>query len=243
MSPINHIHKTSISDTVYNQMMEMIISGQWTVGSKIPSENELKDQLGVSRNTVRSTIGRMSALGLLESRQGDGTFVKKLDLTFYLNIFIPSMLLEERDSLKLLEFERGLQIESARLACERRTDAQLERLEAYVDKMETYRHSNHDLYLQNDLDFHVLICEMSANDLYLTCMQTLRGLLYYTLGQIVDRYDSNFSIQYHRSIAQAIRQRDQKAVTHLMSAHMDDVLNKSRTIMGISSTNNTTADS
>ena len=234
MPSINPIRKTSVSDTVYRQMMEMIVSGQWEVGSKIPSENELKDQLGVSRNTVRSTISRLSALGLLESRQGDGTFVKKLDLTFYLNIFFPSMLLEERDTLKLLEFERGLQIESARLACERRTVEQLERLEVFVVKMEEYCHSDHDRYLKNDLDFHVLVCEMSFNDLYLKSMQTLRGLLYYALGQIVDRYNSNISIQYHHAIVQAIRQRDQKSVTHLMAEHMDDVINKRRAIAGMS---------
>ena len=136
------------------------------------------------------------------------------------------MLLEEHNTLKLLEFERGLQIESARLACQRRTDEQLAALDAYLEQMVLYAKKDHDRYLANDLDFHVLICEMSRNELYIKSMKVMRGLLYYALGQIVEHHDSAVSIQFHRDIAAALRARDVRLATHLMADHMDDVLHK-----------------
>ena len=91
---------------------------QWPPDSKIPSENELRSSLSVSRDTVRERLG---ALGLLESKQGKGTFVRKVDVGFYLNLVVPSLFLDEHDSVNILQFMKAIQAESVRFACRKAT--------------------------------------------------------------------------------------------------------------------------
>ena len=68
----------NVVESIYNKMVESITSAQWSLpGSKIPTENELAKTYQVSRSSVRQAISRLKALGLLESRQGSGTVIKK----------------------------------------------------------------------------------------------------------------------------------------------------------------------
>ena len=62
MSDFKNLKKEHISEDVFSQMLERITSGEWPQGSKIPSENELREAMGVSRDTVRQAIKRMCAL-------------------------------------------------------------------------------------------------------------------------------------------------------------------------------------
>ena len=69
---LSTIRKRNISNEVYGRFMNAIASGEWAPGSKIPSENELASTLGVSRVSVRSALHKLTSLGLVESRQGEG---------------------------------------------------------------------------------------------------------------------------------------------------------------------------
>nr|WP_094551660.1 galactonate dehydratase [Petroclostridium xylanilyticum] len=77
MGKIKSIQKKNVVDEVYAQMKELIVNGDWEPDSKIPSEHELAKSFNVSRNTVRSAIQKLSAIGVLITRQGQGTFVCK----------------------------------------------------------------------------------------------------------------------------------------------------------------------
>ena len=79
----NHAHqlkRKSISDQIFDILKEKIISNQWKPGDKIPSETELAASFGVSRLSARTAIQRLSALGLVEIRVGDGTYIKDYPL-------------------------------------------------------------------------------------------------------------------------------------------------------------------
>ena len=96
------ISKRNISDVVYEQLMENLIAGEWKPGDKIPSENELAAQLQVSRISVRSALQRLSSLGLVESRQGEGTFVCEFSGAQYANNLIPLIVFERSDMQDLM---------------------------------------------------------------------------------------------------------------------------------------------
>lgn len=63
-------------DTVVDQLRAQLTNGEWAVDDRIPTEHELAEQLGVGRNTVREAVRVLVHAGLLESRQGNGTFVR-----------------------------------------------------------------------------------------------------------------------------------------------------------------------
>ena len=72
---IQKISRASIGDQVYQQMKDQIVNGEWKAGDRLPSENELAEQFGVSRVTVRGALQKLAALGLIETKLGDGSYV------------------------------------------------------------------------------------------------------------------------------------------------------------------------
>ena len=94
---IQPIEKKNVADEVFEKMLNMIIEGDWKKGEMIPSENELREAFSVSRSTVRQAVQRLSALGIVRSRQGKGTYVEQVDTSFYLNLLIPSLMLSGGD--------------------------------------------------------------------------------------------------------------------------------------------------
>ena len=115
----------NVVESIYNKMVESITNGQWAAGSKIPTENELAKTYQVSRSSVRQAISRLKALGLLESRQGSGTVIKKSGISATLSDIIPTIMFEIEDNLQIFEFHKGIQIECAKLACLRYTDEKM----------------------------------------------------------------------------------------------------------------------
>ena len=122
MTAFQPLGKQNTSDLVFNQLLARISEGEWVDGDRIPSENELRESLGVSRDSVREAIKRLAAMGLLRSEQGKGTFVRKIDTGFYLNMLIPTLFLSEDEGLHILQFMKAIQVESARIAAETATE-------------------------------------------------------------------------------------------------------------------------
>ena len=73
--PLSHPRRSALSDQVIAALRNQITSGEWPVGSRIPTEPELVEQLGVARNTVREAVRALAHNGLLDIRQGSGTYV------------------------------------------------------------------------------------------------------------------------------------------------------------------------
>ena len=74
------IKKVNVGQMVFDQMQELLIRGEWKPGDRLPSENELADMFNVSRITIRQALQKLSVLGLVKTRFGEGSFVKKFDI-------------------------------------------------------------------------------------------------------------------------------------------------------------------
>lgn len=222
---IQKINRVNVVDQVFEIMMQMIASGEWKVGDKIPSENELKSRFNVSRNSIRQAIHRLSALGLIKSYQGEGTYVSPIDLSFYMNILIPKVILGTDNAIMLFHLQRAIQVECAHQICKSCNDEQAHKLMSYVEQMkENYKASNKTGYLTADLNYHSLFVDMTKNKLFVKLTEIIRHMLYYTLRDVVLNYDSVKSIRFHEKIAEAVIRRDTQSVIDLMKAHMDDVI-------------------
>ena len=105
-------HRASLVDQVIDQLKDQITSGAWAVGDKIPPEPVLSDGLGVGRNTVREAVRALTHAGLLECRQGDGTYVRA---TCEMSEAVRRRL-RTAELVEVLEVRRLLEMEAARLA-------------------------------------------------------------------------------------------------------------------------------
>ncbi len=221
---INQIKKNNVSDQIYQQMMEMIISGTWKEGQLIPSENMLSEEFGVSRDSVRQAIHKLSALGLLKSRQGKGTYVQRLDIGFYMNLLVPSLLLNENDSITVLEFAKSIQVESVRLVCRNATREQIEKLSIYLEQMEVEK--DYELYFEEDMGYHIYLSSLTRNALFIKAMDIIKILLHEYLRDVVAVHGSKRSIEQHEECYRALLDRDEERAIYIMGEHYDMLIDR-----------------
>ncbi|MEV6816522.1 FCD domain-containing protein [Micromonospora sp. NPDC051296] len=107
------------------QLRQRIMDGEWPVGSRIPTEPQLVDALGVGRNTVREAVRALAHAGVLECRQGSGTYVLTTD---ELAPVVARRLTDDR-VVEVIEVRRAFEVEAARLAARRRTAEDLAALD------------------------------------------------------------------------------------------------------------------
>jgi GntR family transcriptional repressor for pyruvate dehydrogenase complex len=223
---IESIEKQNVANIVYNKMLEMIIEGSWKQGEMIPSENELCEAFSVSRNTIRQAVHRLSALGILCSRQGKGTFVEKINTGIYLNFLVPAVFLGEGDSISILEFMKSIQVECVRIVCRKASDEDIVILADFLNKMKTA--NDYDSYFEFDMDYHLYLAKVSENHLFIKSMEIIRKVLHVYLRDIVAFHGSRMSIDQHEECYEAIRAHDAKKAIEVMENHYDMLLGRMR---------------
>ncbi len=221
---IEQIKKTSVGSQVFEQLKRQLLSGEWKQGEKIPSENELAEAFGVSRVTVRQAIQKLTVLGLLETRFGEGSFVKEAKAGIYMNGLIPIAYLGENSLNEVLEFRRTIEGVVAELATIKITEEEVEELENQLNDMKENR-NDLKLFSVADFKFHLVLAKATKNSLFIEIFNIINDVLYDAMTKIVAKRGDSAGLHYHRLIIDAIRERDAKKVREIMDKHMEDTVN------------------
>lgn len=128
------LQRTGASEQIFHILKNNIATGMWQPGDKIASENELANQFGVSRMTARNALQRLSAIGLVESRVGEGSFVKEFHLSSYVGE-IADLLESDKSLHDIREFRRFFEASCLQIACIKRTDSDIEKLKMAYQRM------------------------------------------------------------------------------------------------------------
>lgn len=152
------VNRTNLADAAIDNIRAEIVSRRWKVGERIPNETELAAMLGVSRGPVREAVRVLAAKGLLETRQGSGTYVKStLDVE-------EGMLRMRRTSLRdQVETRCALEVEAARLAALRANPDAITDLRVLLARRGEYEPSRRSVYIQRDFAFHRAVVTASGN--------------------------------------------------------------------------------
>lgn len=229
---LKSVRKQNIGDAVYNQFMDAIASGEWKQGEKIPSENELAERLNVSRISVRGAIQRLVALGLVESKQGEGTFVRELDGGQFANNLIPLALLSGANLHHLLEFRLIMDSEVAALAALRATEEDVQRLkENYRLQMSITDDPKATSFY--DMEFHTLLAHMTHNPLIIQTYAVFKNVFTKSMYDVICITNGSGADTYHAEIISAIEKKDSACAREEMRSHIQStierVLDKSET--------------
>ncbi|QDL36190.1 FadR/GntR family transcriptional regulator [Rhodoferax sediminis] len=208
--------RTSLADTAAAGIRTEIASGRWAVGTRIPIEPELAHRLGVSRGTVREAIRTLVHGGLLEVRQGSGTYV--------LSNVDPSDSLHKlrRASLRdQFELRCALEVEAARLAALRHTADDLRRLRTLLDQ----RGSREDAqgaagFIDRDMAFHLAIVDISGNLALVETCRFVSGYIRETIASTTGDGPPEPGEDAHRAIVDAIASRDPERAAAAVRAFM-----------------------
>jgi len=205
---------------IVRQIHEAIRSGQLQRGAKLPTERELSETFGVSRSVVREAVKVLAAQGIVESRQGSGTFVLDSPAPFVSRTIMLDVPVEESAITQLMEFREALDTLAAHRAAQRRTEEQAAQILAAARDSETAE-DDIDRFSEADLRFHTLIDEASGN-VYVAIasssirqtQQELTRLFATDLGSIP------IASAQHISIATAIRDGDADLAARTMAEHV-----------------------
>jgi len=157
--PLAATRRTGLVEQVIGQLRQSVASGEWPVGTRIPTEPTLVEELGVGRNTVREAVRALAHAGILEVRQGDGTYVRATsEVSGALRRLCGSELRE------VLQVRRCLEVEGARLAAAARTDEDVTILRELLQRRDELElGEDHSEFVEADAALHFAVMRASGN--------------------------------------------------------------------------------
>lgn len=162
--------RTGLIDSTVQELRNRIADGTWPVGARIPPEPALVDLLGVGRNTVREAVQSLVHAGLLERRQGSGTYVLS---TSELAVSMGRHIAEARQR-DVLEVRRALEVEAARLAARRRTATDAATLtDLRIARAAAYEAGDLENMVRTDLALHRAIVRTGGNPVLVSLYENL----------------------------------------------------------------------
>ncbi len=171
--------RTTLSDQIAGQLQEMITEGQFKPGERLPAERQLAERLGVSRPSLREAIKKLSSKGLVDSRQGGGTYVRAA-LNEGLSDPLLQLIREHPESrYDVLEVRHALDGQAAYYAALRATDDDRDNIRRAFDHMIELHQLGDDPIneARADAAFHLTISEASHNIVMLHTMRSLFAVL------------------------------------------------------------------
>lgn len=219
------IEKSNLVEEAYNQILQLIVSGDWKEGDKLPSENKLCNVLGVSRNTVRAALNKLNAIGLVEPRHGYGYSIREINSGIYLNTILPTMVLRSRDLQSITEFRIGVEGTAAYLAAERANEEDIAGMDA-TWKQATTEIDDSDLFAKRDMEFHRKIALASRNVFFIKVAEMLENVYTVWLMGFLRTHGKERSNDFHYNIYQAIAHHQPDQAKQYMEEHLRDVLQK-----------------
>ena len=217
-----------VSDQAYEQIRDLIFRGELKPGDRIMPERELAQALGVSRPTVREAIKRLVTMGLLEHRQGQGTFVCSIDAQRETNPLAAVMEGHDASLEELLEVRMGLEGQSAILAAQRATPEDIRVLAKSLEFMLAENAAGR-LGIEEDVSFHMAIAFASHNPVQVHLMKKFHDLLHFGIKENLQAlWEEPSSLptirRHHQEIFTAIKDHDPDAAYRAMKEHINFVL-------------------
>jgi len=218
------IKNTKVYEQVIDQIRNMIDKGTLKKGDRLPSERKLVEQLQVSRASIREALRALEVIGLIECRQGEGSYIKA---SFQDNLFEPlsiMFMLEGSNQEEIWELRKILEVEAAGLAAKRIT---LEQLKELKDLTQSFINSeNEDINAEIDKEFHYKIAECSGNILIFNILRTVSILVDHFIvdaRKLILKHQGNKEILFsqHNEIYLSIEKHDPAAARQTMRTHLD----------------------
>lgn len=216
--PLAPTTPASLVDQAIAGMRALLDSGEWPLGARIPPEPALAAALGVSRNTVREAVKALAHVGLLEVRRGDGTFVAA---TTEMQALMRRQL-DRVELAHLLEVRHAIEVRATALAAERRTDSDLARLDAIMERRSrAVAERDAVAFTAADVEFHITVVAAAHNpllvELYDGLVETLRASIEGPAG-------SDVLGPEHGAVLAAIRTGDAAAAARASAELLDHVV-------------------
>ncbi|MEB8338932.1 FadR/GntR family transcriptional regulator [Streptomyces endophyticus] len=206
--PLTSPQRSALSEQVISALRTQISSGEWPVGSRIPTEPELVEQLGVARNTVREAVRALAHNGLLDIRQGSGTYVVATSEL----AGVMQRRFADADPQDIAELRVTLESNAAKFAAKRRTERDLKQLDALLlRREEAWSSGDTEAFVAADSTFHLAVVAASHNEVLTAMYADLGEVMRDWLREDVGERLTAENHMDHATLVDAIRVGDAEA--------------------------------
>lgn len=238
------IDKRNLSEQVFEVLKDRITEGEYSATDRLPSENALAKEFGVSRLTVRAAIARLCAIGYVEVRNGEGTFIKEVHAS--LKELYPDI----ADAVTLQNvngFRRLVEPECIQLMIEKASEEDIHALRecnalfvSYFDTLEQFETEQKKQIVDLDYNFHLLICKLSGNPLYYMFYESAGDIIkehmyvnlstrwYFNRTDPRSEESRKIFVEGHSILLDAISSRDAAKARNIARLHADYTFTKGR---------------
>ena len=226
--PVKTIKKESTASKVFETLYGMILSGEFKRGQKLPAQEELARQFGVSRNTLREAMNKLYAMGLLSSRQGIGTIVESPNPAGYLSALSGQFLLDALSVREFVEARICIERTAVRLAVARAGKHDVERLQGiFASQQQAFENQDAAEFTRQDAAFHMGLTQLSGNRVLMKFLQTIQDMLHRFIGEVVQLPGAiSDALHFHLRVMEAIKTRDADLAEREIVLHLFDVVRR-----------------
>jgi len=226
---VTALNRDSLADQVGQHLLAMIREQALKPGDHLPSEAALAERFGVSRPVIREALTHLKSLGIIGTRSGKPAVVRAVDSRLPAIFFATSLTLDGAEVTDLLEVRRGLEVQSAALAAERATPADVRKLRALTKGMKGHlERFEIPAFVDLDVEFHLFIARATRNNLLVHLIEAIRGPLRESvLVGLTSRATAEEVLhvqRMHVQIVDAIAARDPLGASRAMADHFDRAL-------------------
>ena len=218
MNGFDKMNKKLLASQVEDALMDDILNKPVPIGEKIPNEYELAEMYGVGRSTIRETVKSLVSKGILEVRQGSGTYVIGTDTLENDPLGFSKYEDKYKLALELFEVRLMLEPEIAALAAQKATEQDKEEIVRLCDEVENFYRAGKN-HTKKDQAFHAAIAKASGNSVVESLMPTIHTAII-TFVNLTYHKLMEETIQTHRAVTEAIVQGDSVGAKCAMIMHL-----------------------
>jgi GntR family transcriptional regulator, transcriptional repressor for pyruvate dehydrogenase complex len=223
------VEKKKAYESIVQQVIDLIEIGKLKQGDQLPSERELSDIFKVSRTTVREAIRTLESMKLLQSRQGNGTYVLASSEEDLIQPLAAALFNAKDDIRDIFYIRKIIEPHVALLAAENATALEIEEMEEILRKQELCI-ENEESAIEMDTAFHNLMASATKNRVMERLIVALVDFLRQSrekslMDEEHDKKRPKRSLEGHRHVLTAIKNGDSEAARKLMLQHLEDIEN------------------
>ncbi|WP_238008863.1 FadR/GntR family transcriptional regulator [Dactylosporangium sp. AC04546] len=213
--------RESVEAELTRKLLDYLLSGSLHPGQRIPPERALAEALGVGRAAIRNSIKALVLLGLLDQRQGDGTYLSRTESDLLPKVIEWGLLLGQHRIADIMELRQHLEVILAVLAAERRTPEQLEEMRGHITEMEAAA-TDYERYVEADIAFHLAMARASGNEVMAGVLSNAQSLLRVWATRVIRAADeTETSLAMHIPVLDAIEAQEPEKARAAMTALME----------------------
>ncbi|MFG6146934.1 FadR/GntR family transcriptional regulator [Halobacillus sp. B23F22_1] len=220
------VRSKKIYEQVADALLESLKEGDLKPGDKLDSVEHLAKSFNVGRSAIREALSALRAMGILEMRQGEGTYVKAFDASRFSLPVSVAFLMKREDVKDLLEVRHVLEVGAAGLAALHCTEEDLQPMENALLAMEEAK-GNGELGDRADLEFHVALVQATHNQMFIHLMKSVADIMVQAMREtrklLHTKEGTERLLEEHRQIFAAVAERNEQGAKDAMYNHLSHV--------------------